>query len=181
MPLPKRAEDVADDHHYVMEGYCPVAIQEQGIWVRGNYRNLVKHEGRKYLVAGENEKQMFLAEPERYAPALGGDCIVSLSDDGKLVPGSVYHSLIVEGKLYLFAGSEQERAFKADPTDYFELDGGNKRCTPQRAKLRLTRKLPSAKSREASSRPEHRATANVGSSGRNRRLTSASCFRGTSG
>ena len=41
-------------------------------------------------------------------------------DDGKLVPGSVYHTLTYEGKLYLFAGPEQEKAFKAEPTNYVE-------------------------------------------------------------
>jgi YHS domain-containing protein len=119
-PLPKKAEEEADDHHYVMEGYCPVSIQEQGIWVRGSYQNLVKYEGRKYLLAGEKEKQLFLEDTQRYVPALGGDCIVSLTDDGKLVPGSVYHTLIFEGKLYLFAGSDQEQAFHAEPTNYVE-------------------------------------------------------------
>jgi YHS domain-containing protein len=101
-----------------MEGYCPVSIQEQGMWVRGSYQNLVKHEGRKYLLAGEKEKQLFREDAQRYVPALRGDCIVSLTDEGKLLPGSVYHPLIYEGKLYLFAGPEQKRAFKAEPTNY---------------------------------------------------------------
>ncbi len=117
-PLPKKSEEEADDHFYVMEGYCPVSIQEQGVWVRGNYQNLVKHDGRKYLVAGEEEKKMFLEDPEHYTPALGGDCIVTLTDSGKLVAGGVYNSLIVEGKLYLFAGPEEKLAFSADPTRY---------------------------------------------------------------
>ena len=119
-PLPKKAEEEADDHHYVMEGYCAVSIQDKGIWVRGSYQYLVKHEGRKYLLAGEKQKKLFLEDTQRYVPALGGDCIVSLADDGKLVPGSVYHTLIFEGRLYLFAGPEQERAFKAEPANYVE-------------------------------------------------------------
>jgi YHS domain-containing protein len=117
-PLSKKLNEEADDHYYVLEGYCPVTIQEQGVWIRGNYQNLVKHEDRKYLLAGENEKKMFLEDPERYAPALGGDCIVSLTDDGKLVAGGVYHSLILEGKLYLFSGSEQKQTFRDDPSKY---------------------------------------------------------------
>ncbi len=119
-PLPKKAEEEADDHHYVMEGYCPVSIQEQGMWVRGSYQYLEEYEGRKYLLAGEKEKQLFLEDTLRYVPALGGDCIVSLTDDGKLVPGSVYHTLIFEGKLYLFAGPDQEQAFHAELTNYVE-------------------------------------------------------------
>lgn len=119
-PLPKRTKEQAEDHIYVMEGYCPVSIREKAVWTRGSYRNLVRHHGRKYLLSGEEEKQMFLDHPERYVPVLGGDCIVSLVDEGKMLPGGVYHSVIVEGKLYLFAGPEQERIFKANPTKYVE-------------------------------------------------------------
>lgn len=119
-PLPKASEKEEDDHQYVMEGYCPVSIQEQGVWVRGSYQNMVNHEGRKYLLAGEKEKKLFLENPERFAPALGGDCVVTLTDEGKLVAGSVYHPLIYEGKLYLFAGPDQVQAFKEHPEAYVE-------------------------------------------------------------
>jgi len=120
IPLPKKDTEGSEDHHYVMEGYCPVSILDQGIWVRGNYRNLVKHEGRKYLLAGEKEKGLFLEAPERYTPALGGDCIVSQTDDRRVAPGGVYNSLVVEGRLYLFAGAEQKQTFLADPSRYIE-------------------------------------------------------------
>ncbi len=119
-PRPKEDLEEPDEQHYAMEGYCPVSIQLQGIWVRGSYQNHVDHEGRRYLLAGDKEKKLFLEDPERYAPMLGGDCIVSKADEGKQTPGSVYHTLIYEGKLYLFAGPEQVRAFKADPTRYVE-------------------------------------------------------------
>ena len=119
-PLPKKDLEDSDEQQYAMEGYCPVSIQQQGVWVRGSYQNHVEHKGKKYLLAGEMEKKLFLEDPARYAPVLGGDCLVSQTDAGKLTPGSVYHPLIYEGKLYLFAGPEQVRAFKADPTKYVE-------------------------------------------------------------
>lgn len=119
---PRSKEDLEepDDQHYAMEGYCPVSIQEQGVWVRGRYQNHADYEGKRYLLAGDKEKKLFLEDPERYAPVEGGDCVVTKAEEGKLTPGSVYHSLIFEGRLYLFAGPEQVQAFKADPTKYVQ-------------------------------------------------------------
>ena len=120
LPRPKEDSEVPDDQHYAMEGYCPVSIQQQGIWVHGSYQNHVDYEGKRYLLAGDKEKKLFLENPERYAPVRGGDCLVSKADEGSLTPGSVYHSLIYEGRLYLFAGPKQVQAFKADPIRYVE-------------------------------------------------------------
>ena len=71
-------------------------------------------------MVGAEQKKKFLDNPERYLPAMGGDCVVSLIDDDQLIAGSVYHSLVVEGKLYLFAGAEQKRAFNETPARYIE-------------------------------------------------------------
>jgi YHS domain-containing protein len=110
----------ADDQDYAMEGYCPVSIHEQGAWRRGSFQNHVDHEGHRYVFAGENERKLFLDDPQKYVPVLAGNCIVSKLDKGNAVRGSVYHSLIYEGRLYLFAGPDEVKSFKADPRRYVE-------------------------------------------------------------
>jgi YHS domain-containing protein len=121
-PLAKKLAEQTEDHHYVMEGYCPVTLQDQNVWVRGSFRYLVKHDERKYLLAGEKEKLLFQENPGRYVPALGGDCVVTLKEENKLVAGDVKNTVFFqeEEKLYLFAGPDQKKAFLANRSRYLD-------------------------------------------------------------
>ncbi len=119
-PLPKNSSDSPDVVRVAMEGYCPVSITDKHLWVRGTYQHQAQYDGKTYLLTGEKERQLFLTDPEKYVPALGGDCVATKTNTGNLVPGSVYHSIYVkkEKKFYLFAGPEQAQAFKANPEKY---------------------------------------------------------------
>lgn len=111
-----------------LEGYCPVSIQEQGIWVEGKPNIYVKQAGKVYLFADEGQQKKFQESPQTYLPALHGNCIVSLVAENKTISGSVFYSSSVTNpdrpenkqQLYLFAGAEEKRAFEADPTTYIE-------------------------------------------------------------
>jgi YHS domain-containing protein len=105
-----------------LSGYCPVSILDASRWVHGNQKHSADHDGRRYLFAGEQERQDFLALPTKYVPALGGDCVVSLKDSGKRVEGSLYQAVIHRGRHYLFAGPREKAAFKRDPDAYADVD-----------------------------------------------------------
>ena len=103
-------------------GYCPVCVIEMKKWVRGNPALSASFDGRTYLFPNEEQRQKFLATPERYAPMLGGDCAVCLSDMQKRIPGSVHHAAITGGKLFLFPNAELKEKFRADPGKYVNAD-----------------------------------------------------------
>ena len=63
---------------FAMEGYCPVSILEMEKWVKGDPAHRVLYDGWTYLFANQKGKQMFQANPAKYVPALGGDCVVAL-------------------------------------------------------------------------------------------------------
>ncbi len=113
-------ETIADGR-LAMEGYCPVSIREQGLWVRGESRYLVEHLDKVYYLAGEAEKKQFLTNLQRYLPMLGGACVVTLAKKNEHAAGSVLHSVQYNERLYLFVGAEEKRAFKVDPTRYFKI------------------------------------------------------------
>ena len=127
-PLPDAAERTvsvggAPGHvQPAMEGYSPVSILEQGQWVHGRYKFHVEHDGKVYLLTGEEEKTLFLQDPNRYLPALEGDCAVSLVDSNKHVAGSIYYAAQYQGRLFLFAGADQKQAFKSSPETYAQAD-----------------------------------------------------------
>ncbi len=106
----------------LMGGYCPVTIRQTGAWVRGRYDYRVEFGPLVFLTAGPAEHDALMQDPARYVPALGGDCAVSLVDDGERVRGSIFHASEYQGRLFLFADAQRKSAFKADPDRYAMVD-----------------------------------------------------------
>jgi len=59
-----------------LQGYCPVCIVEMKKWMKGSPQFSTRHDGKTYLFPGEEQRQMFLKNPQKYTPVLGGDCVV---------------------------------------------------------------------------------------------------------
>ncbi len=111
-----------------LEGYCPVCIIELGKWIQGVPEHKTVFDGRTYQIPGEKQKEMFLADPLKYVPVLGGDCIVSLVKWGKRVPGLIHHGVQHQGRTFLFANEEAKEMFVSDPAAFENADlayGGN--------------------------------------------------------
>ena len=102
----------------VLEGYCPVCVIKIKKWVRGNPHYAATYDGKTYYFPGEDQKQMFLADPAKYVPALGGDCTVCSSPSiaktevGRLC-ATAYH------------------AIARDSLVRFRLSPGHSECGPQ--------------------------------------------------
>jgi len=111
-----------------LEGYCPVCVVEMKKWVKGNASVQAKYDGKTYYFPGDDQRKMFLANPSKYAPALGGDCAVCVTDMKKKMPGSVHFSALHRNRLYLFPNEEIKQKFLASPNKYADADlalGGN--------------------------------------------------------
>jgi YHS domain-containing protein len=105
-----------------INGYCPVCVIDKKQWIRGNPSIQASFDGRTYFFPAEEQRQKFLASPERYAPVLGGDCAVCLTDMQKRIPGSVHHAAITGGRLFLFPNAELKEKFRSDPGKYADAD-----------------------------------------------------------
>ena len=101
-----------------LEGYCPVTLAERGVWVEGRAQWGVRHRGRTYLFATAEQQKAFLADPDRYAPALSGDDPVMAFDTGKSTPGQRRYGVTYQSRTYLFASTETRDAFAANPQRY---------------------------------------------------------------
>jgi len=110
------------DTKAALAGYCPVSIRDNGTWEEGDPRLRAMYDGKVYQFAGESEKALFIKNPAPYVPALAGDCVVSLRQNNKLIPGSIYYTAGYEGRLFLFAGAAERLAFKAAPIAYANVD-----------------------------------------------------------
>ena len=117
-----KARPAISESAKAISGYCPVSIRDAGIWTLGEPRFQFALDGQVYLMAGESEYERFVENPNVYLPALGGNCVVTDVDSQKLVPGSIYQAAQFEDRLFLLAGPEQKRTFKANPERYAQAD-----------------------------------------------------------
>ncbi|MBC8284027.1 MAG: YHS domain-containing protein [Nitrospinae bacterium] len=97
----------------VMGGYDPVSYFNAGKPMRGNGYNAVTHEGGTYLFATKENKKMFEANPEKYAPQFGGYCAYGVAVGKKFYSDPTIWK-VVDGKLYLNLDKNIQKKWNAD-------------------------------------------------------------------
>ena len=102
-----------------LDGYCPVCLVEAKKWEKGAAEHSAVYDGVTYRFPNEAIKKTFLANPAKYVPALGGDCVVCYAKLGKRVPGSTDHVVRYMDRIFLFPGKEQKEVFLKTPGDGF--------------------------------------------------------------
>jgi YHS domain-containing protein len=105
-----------------LDGYCPVCIVDARKWEKGSADHQAKFDGQTYQFPNEAIKEKFVANPTKYVPALGGDCVVCYAKLGKRVPGSTEHAARYENRIYLFPADEQRQAFLKDSQAFVNAD-----------------------------------------------------------
>ncbi len=112
-----------------LEGYCPVCIIDARKWEKGDPRIRSTFDGVAYYFPSSAIKAKFDRTPERYVPALNGDCIVCLEKAGKRVPGNIRHASLHNRRLYLFPSDKEKQMFGQNPKAYDNTDiGANGEC-----------------------------------------------------
>lgn len=111
-----------------LHGYCPVCVLDMKKWVKGDPNFQSFFDGHVYLFPGPEQKKKFDSNSTRYAPVLGGDCIVAYAKTGKRVPGSVENAAMMGGRLYLFSSKQAKQEFLDNHENFVDADlalGGN--------------------------------------------------------
>jgi len=115
---PQVAQTPAPNPPLGLDGYCPVELTENVTWVLGDRKWGALHRGRTYLFAGPEQQRRFLAQPDRYAPALAGNDVVIAVEDGRHVSGHRKHGVFFGGKVYLFTDEASLAKFSKNPNHY---------------------------------------------------------------
>jgi YHS domain-containing protein len=105
-----------------MEGFCPVCILEKKEWVPGDKKFASVVDGMRYLFTSAEVKAMFDADPAKYLPVAGGDCVVCRVEKREKMAGSTKHSARYQERLFLFPSDEVKQMFLADPAKYASAD-----------------------------------------------------------
>lgn len=83
-----------------IKGYDTVAYFTDGRAIRGKSEYLFNWNDASWYFSKSENRDLFAANPERYAPQFGGHCAYGLAK-GKLVAADPEEWTIVDGKLYM--------------------------------------------------------------------------------
>jgi hypothetical protein len=114
-----------------IKGYDPVAYFTQSKPVRG--REDLEHEWdeRRYRFSSPQHRELFRADPLRYAPQFPDFCAVSLTR-GEVVDASPENWLISDGKLYMFGKAIGPELFRQNLAENVNRANDNRRLLPKR-------------------------------------------------
>lgn len=96
-----------------LRGYDPVAYFTTGAPTAGDFQITATHNGATYRFASEENKALFVADPEAYAPAYGGYCAFGTAMGFKF-DGDPHLWRIVDNKLYLNLAPGIQKRWEAD-------------------------------------------------------------------
>jgi YHS domain-containing protein len=106
-----------------LEGHCPVCMIDRAEMVVGKASESTVYNGRKYQFSSAENKRRFMASPAKYLPGAGGDCVVTLAEKGKHVPGDTRCPAMFRDKVYLLADKQCREKFLKDPEAYVDAKG----------------------------------------------------------
>lgn len=100
-----------------IDGYDPVAYFTQSKPVRGARDITLEWQGARWHFANVEHREMFRAEPERYAPQFGGYCAYAVAHDytAKIDPEAW---AIEKGRLYLNYNAKVAGLWQAQKADF---------------------------------------------------------------
>ena len=96
-----------------IRGYDPVAYFTLQRATPGNARLTVDWDEHRWQFANANHRDLFKADPARYAPQFANFCAVALTR-GELAPANPEYWLISDGRLYLFGKPAGPDLFRGD-------------------------------------------------------------------
>jgi YHS domain-containing protein len=119
-----RAQDapsmkIAVEPEPAIGGYCPVSYRSKSAPTRGNPAFSSTFNGLLYYFADSDMKQLFDADPNKFAPQFGGLCATALG--GSYLKRKASDPIVFEiraDKLYLFSSERAKSVFVENPA-YF--------------------------------------------------------------
>ena len=104
----------ADNVRLVLQGHDPVAYFTDGKPVKGDPRFSHDFDEARYHFASAAHRDMFVADPEKYAPQFGGYCTGSMSRNVRN-EGDPQAWVIRDGRLYVFGATKFKDMAERDP------------------------------------------------------------------
>jgi len=126
VPAAAQAKDPVNETFLgvAIDGADPVAYFEEGRHVEGRSDFEAEWQGATWRFASAAHRDLFRAEPEKYAPQYGGYCAWAVSQ-GYTAPIDPEAFTIVEGKLYLNYDEDIQAKWQKDRAAWIEAADEN--------------------------------------------------------
>jgi YHS domain-containing protein len=102
-----------------IDGHDPVAYFTLNQATPGNEAITATHQGATYRFVSADNKALFEADPDKYAPQYGGYCAYGASQ-GYKAPVEADKFSIVDGKLYLNYNGRVQSTWRKDTAGYID-------------------------------------------------------------
>ncbi len=100
-----------------LQGYDTVAYFTVGSPTKGSADYTTTYSGAEFRFVSEENLNLFLSDPEKYAPQYGGYCAWAVAK-GKTAKGDARRWAIVDGKLYLNYNKGIQKKWDKDRTGF---------------------------------------------------------------
>lgn len=98
-----------------LNGYDTVAYFTDNKAVEGSAKFVTEYQGADWYFASQQHLDLFLIDPEKYAPQYGGYCAWAVSEKNDFAPSDPTKWAIVDGKLYLNYDQTIKQKWDLDP------------------------------------------------------------------
>ncbi|NKC00009.1 MAG: YHS domain-containing protein [Pseudomonadales bacterium] len=116
-------ETSTDGNDVILAGHDAVAYFTVGKPVRGSSEFTAQHDGAVYRFVSAKNRDLFRADPDKYAPAYGGYCALGTSFGKKFdIDGQAFE--IVAGRLYVNKDLSVYKTWRKDiPNNIVKAEG----------------------------------------------------------
>ena len=115
----------ADNVPLAIKGFDPVAYFTDGKPVQGRPEIEYEWDESRYRFASAQHRELFKADPVRYAPQFANFCAMALSK-GELVVANPQYWLVSDGKLYIFGKPEGPALFRQELSSHIDKANQNR-------------------------------------------------------
>lgn len=95
--------------------YCPVTLVERAALLQADSTHTAVYAARRYYFADAAARKRFAENPERYVPARGGECLVTLVEEKREVAGSKEFPVVYDHRIFLCSSQDQRDKFLRTP------------------------------------------------------------------
>ncbi|HAN98669.1 MAG TPA: hypothetical protein DCQ98_15075, partial [Planctomycetaceae bacterium] len=103
-----------------LDGFCPVSLIRDKVWLEGDRAYGCVHRGRVYLFCSAEDRDEFMANTDAFAPVLSGYDPVIFAEQNRLVEGKREHGAFVDDRIILFADEVTFAKFRENSATYVQ-------------------------------------------------------------
>ena len=108
-----------------LSGFDTVAYFTQGKAIEGSSQWQSEYKGADWYFSSQQNLDLFLSDPQRYAPQYGGYCAWAVSVKNDFAPSDPNQWAIVDGKLYLNYNAEVKQWWDQDQAGHIQVADQN--------------------------------------------------------